>query len=83
MNSVQDQVYEIVSSTLDVKRADIRPASTWEDCKADSLEVVELVLALEDHFNISFDTPELKNIKSIADLVEAVQAKLQTIRAKL
>lgn len=77
MSSIQDQVYDIVASTLDIKKAQIRPASTWEDCNADSLDVVELILALEDKFNISFDTAELKKITSVADLTDAIQHKLQ------
>ncbi len=75
MKSIRDQVYDIIASTLDVKRSDIRPASSWADYDADSLAVVELVFALEEHFGVSFEILELEGMKTVADAVRVIEQK--------
>jgi len=78
MTKLQNQVYEILASVLEVNKKEIRPNSTWADYNADSLDVVELVLALEDHFQLSFETGELKSIRTVGELVAAVERKVQS-----
>ena len=75
MKSIRDQVYNIIASALDVKWSDIRPTSSWDDYEADSLAVVELVFALEEHFGVSFEMVELERMKTVADAVRAIEQK--------
>jgi acyl carrier protein len=78
MRSIERQVCDIVTSALEVRPGDVRPDSTWDDYKADSLDIVELVFALEQHFGISFEIPELETIKTVADMVRVIERKVGT-----
>jgi acyl carrier protein len=55
--------------------------SQWEALDVDSLELVELVKALEDHYGISIADEELKPIKGVGDAVALVQRLAGTIPA--
>ena len=76
MSSIERQVCALVTSALDIKAGDIRPESTWDDYDADSMDLVELVFALEQHFGISFEISDLEQVKSIADLVRVIERKV-------
>jgi acyl carrier protein len=76
MSSIERQVCALVTSALDVKAGGVRPESTWDDYEADSMDLVELVFALEQHFGISFEIPDLERIKSVADLVRVIEGKV-------
>jgi acyl carrier protein len=52
---------------------DATPASTWKQLDVDSLDLVELVKALEDRYGISIDDDELKPVQSVGDAVALVQ----------
>ena len=47
-----------------------RPESTWEELDADSLDLVELVRALEDEYGVRIDDSELDGVDTVADAVE-------------
>ena len=49
--------------------------SSWQDLDMDSLELVELVKALEDRYGIVIADAELKSLSSVGDAVSAIEAK--------
>jgi acyl carrier protein len=51
-------------------------ASFGDDLGADSLDLVELVMALEEAFNIEVDEDELKDIRTVGEAFELIYAKL-------
>jgi len=51
-------------------------ASFADDLDADSLDLVELVMALEDEFDVSIDEEELEGITTVAKAVDLVRSKL-------
>jgi acyl carrier protein len=51
-------------------------ASFADDLDADSLDLVELVMALEDEFDVSIDEEELEGITTVGQAVDLVRAKL-------
>ena len=53
-----------------------REASFSEDLDADSLDLAELVMALEDEFDITVEEEELEGIKTVGQAYEMVNAKL-------
>lgn len=67
---VYDKVIEIIANQFDVER-DTLSADTdfMEDLKADSLDVVELIMALEDEYGIEVPDDKLENVKTIGDVV--------------
>jgi acyl carrier protein len=48
-----------------------------EDLNADSLDIVELIMALEEEFGITVEDEEAENISTVGDIVEAIKEKLQ------
>ena len=59
---------------------DATPESQWADLDVDSLELVELVKALEDRFDVQIADPDLKGIASVGDAITLVE-RLQSTTA--
>jgi len=72
---IAEKVKEIVSDKLDVDPADIEEDKDFvEDLKADSLAIVEVVLALEEQFEIEIPDEDTEKIKTVADAIEYIKA---------
>ncbi len=68
-------VKRIIKEQLDVDEKDIKPEATFiEDLGADSLGLVELVLAFEEAFEIDIPDEDTEKIKSVQDAIDYVQA---------
>jgi len=73
---IAEKVKEIVSDKLDVDEADIREEQDFiEDLKADSLAIVEVVLALEEQFEIEIPDEDTEKIKTVRDAIEYIKAQ--------
>jgi acyl carrier protein len=72
---IEARVKEIICQQLEVSEEQLRPeASFVDDLKADSLAVVELVLALEQEFKIEIpdeDTEQIKTVKNALDYIKS------------
>jgi acyl carrier protein len=70
------KVKEIVSDKLDVDGANIQEDQDFiEDLKADSLAVVEVVLALEEQFEIEIPDEDTEKIKTVRDAIDYIKAQ--------
>jgi len=75
MSEVFDRVKEIIVEQLDVDEADVTmEASFADDLEADSLDVVELVMELEDEFDMEIADEEAENIATVGDAVEYINS---------
>ena len=54
---------------------DLTPATSFEDMALDSLEVVQLIMAIEEAFDIEIADEEVDSLKTIADLIEYIEEK--------
>src|SRR5260370_641361 len=72
MKSIRQQIIEAVSVTLGVPVADLNPEAPWSQL-SDSLDVVELVMAIEEGFEIELPDEEMK---CLDDLIRAVERRL-------
>jgi acyl carrier protein len=73
---IEKQVIEIVREQLDVKPEDCTLDKIFtDDLGADSLAIVELVLAFEEHFEIKIPDEEVENIKTVGDAVNYIRAR--------
>ena len=73
---VFDTVKNLISEQLDVKADDITAASNiQDDLGADSLDVVDLVMALEDEFDVEIPEDQVENIKTVGDIVKFIEDK--------
>jgi acyl carrier protein len=73
--SVEKRVKEIVAEQLgkDVNEV-TSEASFIDDLGADSLDIVELVMAMEDEFGIEIPDEEAEKIKTVKDVIEYIKA---------
>jgi acyl carrier protein len=72
---ITPKVKQIICEQLDVKPEQVVPeASFTDDLKADSLAVVELVLALEEAFKIEIPDEETEKIKTVRDAIDYIAA---------
>ena len=66
-----DKVREMIAAKMDVDPEEITLETSFEDMQVDSLDMVEIVMDLEEEFDISIDTGD--DIKTVADLVEYIK----------
>lgn len=74
--NVEEKVKAIVSEQLEVAPENLSAETTFEEIDADSLDIVELVMALEEEFDLEISDQEIENIKSIGDIVRYIESKL-------
>ncbi|MDR2243802.1 MAG: acyl carrier protein [Burkholderiales bacterium] len=78
MNSIEQRVKKIVAEQLDVKEDDIKGESSFtEDLGADSLAVVELVMALEEEFETEIPDEDAEKITTVQQAVDYINAHLK------
>jgi acyl carrier protein len=72
------KVKEVIVDQLSADEDDVSPeASFIDDLGADSLDIVELVMALEDSFGVSIPDEEAESIKTVGDAVEYIVANME------
>ena len=71
--NVEAEVKKIIKEQLDVDEADIKPESSFiDDLGADSLGLVELVLAFEEAFEMDIPDEDTEKIKTVKDAVDYI-----------
>ncbi len=69
-----DKVKKVIAEELDVETSEIkRDSSIIDDLGADSLDVVELIMALEEAFDISVDDDEAQKLRTVGDVVDYIE----------
>ena len=72
--NVEEGVRRIIVEQLAVNDSEVKPqASFVDDRGADSLDIVELVMALEEEFNIEISDEDAEKIKTVTDAVKYIQ----------
>lgn len=75
MSSVEERVKKLICEQLGVKEEEVKSeASFVEDLGADSLDTVELVMALEEEFETEIPDEEAENITTVKDAVDYILA---------
>ena len=78
ISSVEDRVKKIVVEQLGVKEEEVtNEASFVDDLGADSLDTVELVMALEEEFKTEIPDEEAENINTVNQAIEYINAHLK------
>lgn len=77
MSSVEERVKKIVSEQLGVKEEEVKNAASFvEDLGADSLDTVELVMALEEEFETEIPDEEAEKITTVQLAIDYINANL-------
>ena len=72
---VFEKVKAILSEQFDVEEDSVSMETTIsEDLGADSLDVVDLLMSIEDEFEVEIPDTEIENIKTVGDLVKYIEA---------
>ncbi|GBC92012.1 Acyl carrier protein [bacterium HR15] len=73
-----DRVRKVIVEQLDVREEEVTPDATFtDDLGADSLDLVELVMAFEQEFDVSISEEEAEQVRTVADAVRLLAEKLQ------
>ena len=75
MSSIEDRVKKIVVDRLGVKEDEVKPNSSFvDDLGADSLDTVELVMALEEEFECEIPDEQAEKITTVQQAVDFILA---------
>ena len=73
-----DKVKKLLAEQLNISDDKITEASNViEDLGADSLDVVEMLMTLEDEFNVTVSDEESVTLKTVGDIVKLIESKLK------
>jgi len=81
MATIENRLYEIIAESLSVNVSDIKSDSSFiDDLDADSLDVVEMIMAMENEFSVGDETLEIsdeeaENIITVADALTFLESK--------
>ena len=71
-----EKLQNIIAEVLNVEADEITLNTTFvDDLGADSLDVVDLVMALEDEFDVEIPEDQVENIKTVGDIVKFIEDK--------
>ncbi len=75
--SIEEKVIEIISQKLNLSKDQIKlEASFVDDLGADSLDLVELVMAMEEAFGMEVPDEEAEKLRTVKDAIEYIKAKI-------
>jgi acyl carrier protein len=77
MSSIEERVAKMVAEQLGVKEEDVKSTSSFvEDLGADSLDTVELIMALEEEFDTEIPDEEAEKIATVQNAIDYINANL-------
>lgn len=73
--NTEAEVLQIIATEFKKSESEIKNAKRWGDLGLDSLDTVELIMKIEDTFNVNFEDEETQRINTLNDLVTMIDAK--------
>ncbi len=76
MASVEEKVKEIVCEQLGISEEEVSPEKHFiDDLGADSLDIVELVMAMEEEFDLDIPDEDAEKMKTVGDVTKYITSK--------
>jgi acyl carrier protein len=81
MAATMDKVKQIIIDQLGVEENEVTPAASFvDDLGADSLDRVELIMALEENFDIEIPDEKAETLKTVQDAVDYIEKNSKTVK---
>ncbi len=81
MPGTEDKVKQIIIEQLSVEDSEVTPkASFVDDLGADSLDRVELIMAIEEAFDLEIPDAQAENIKTVQDAVDYIEKNSKAVK---
>ena len=75
--NVEEKVKEVLLEILDIKEEDVVPSARFvDDLKATSIDLVEIVTALQNTFNVNIDETQVAKMRTVQDVVDFLKTAL-------
>jgi acyl carrier protein len=76
MQTSQENVIKLISEATKINIEDIKPETNFfDDLNLDSLDIVELMMKMEDDFNIEIPEEDAESLKTVQDVVKYLESK--------
>lgn len=74
--TIEEKVSALVAEKLGVDRAEVTPDAVFiDDLGADSLDLVELIMAMEEEFGFEIADEEAEKLRTVADVINFIKAR--------
>lgn len=74
---VFERVKKVITSQLGIGEEEVLKDTSFEDLGIDSLEIFEIVMALEDEFDIEIPNEDVEDIKTVGAIVNYINSKVE------
>jgi acyl carrier protein len=76
MGAIDEKVIDIIVDKLGVDRAEVTPEAVFvDDLGADSLDLVELIMAMEEEFGMEIADEDAEKLRTVQDVISFVTAR--------
>ena len=76
MGAIEEKVIDIIVDKLGVDRSEVTPEAVFvDDLGADSLDLVELIMAMEEEFGMEIADEEAEKLRTVQDVISFVTAR--------
>ena len=76
MGATEDKIIDIIVDKLGVDRAEVTPEAVFvDDLGADSLDLVELIMAMEEEFGMEIADEDAEKLRTVQDVITFVSAR--------
>ncbi|MDO9514841.1 MAG: acyl carrier protein [Syntrophales bacterium] len=75
--NIDEKVKEIIIEQLEITEEECVPEAAFiDDLGADSLDIVELIMAMEDHFDLEVSDDDLAKIRTVKDITDYIKERM-------
>ena len=76
--AIEQAIKDIIVGIVHCDPEDLKPDATWKDMEADSLDLVQVLVALEDKYGIEISDEDAENLTNFGDMVKYIEAHVKS-----